>query len=87
MAVGHDINFFSLDLTNTCWTRSLYGDRGTLLVLHVDMANWEDTKRSYELFASEVIPHFKNRNRGREDVQHDDQGGEQVSARDEENGT
>ena len=33
MAVGHDINFFSLDLTNTCWTRSIYSDTGTLLVL------------------------------------------------------
>lgn len=42
------------------------GGFGTLLVLHVDMASWEDTKRSYELFASEVIPHFKNRNAGRE---------------------
>lgn len=42
------------------------GGFGTLLILHVDMANWEDTKRSYELFASEVVPHFKNRNRGRE---------------------
>ncbi|MFE3099650.1 LLM class flavin-dependent oxidoreductase [Nocardia tengchongensis] len=43
------------------------GGFGTMLVLHVDMASWEDTKRSYELFASEVIPHFKNRNRRRED--------------------
>jgi hypothetical protein len=33
MAVGHDIRFFSFDLTNTCWTRSIYGDTGTLLVL------------------------------------------------------
>ncbi|GAB5900487.1 LLM class flavin-dependent oxidoreductase [Mycolicibacterium mageritense] len=41
------------------------GGFGTLLILHVDMANWEDTVRSYELFASEVIPHFKNRNAGR----------------------
>jgi hypothetical protein len=32
-AVGHDIEFLSLDLTNTCWTRSLYTDAGTLLVL------------------------------------------------------
>lgn len=31
------------------------GGFGTLLILHVDMANWEDTKRSFELFASEVI--------------------------------
>jgi hypothetical protein len=32
MAVGHDINFFSFDLTNTAWTRSLDGGDGTLLV-------------------------------------------------------
>ena len=32
-AVGHDIRFFSLDLTNTCWTRSFYTPRGTVLVL------------------------------------------------------
>ncbi len=32
-AVGHDIRFFSLDLTNTAWTRSVYSERGTLLVL------------------------------------------------------
>jgi hypothetical protein len=33
MAVGHDIQFFSLDLTNTCWTRSVYSEAGTVLVL------------------------------------------------------
>jgi hypothetical protein len=33
MAVGHDIRFFSLDLTNTCWTRSFYSGRGTVLVM------------------------------------------------------
>src|SRR5262245_969633 len=32
-AYGHDIRFFSLDLTNTCWTRSFYTTRGTLLVM------------------------------------------------------
>jgi hypothetical protein len=32
-AVGHDIRFFSLDLTNTCWTRSVSGTQGTVLVL------------------------------------------------------
>jgi hypothetical protein len=32
-AVGHDIQFFSLDLTNTCWTRSFSSDRGTILVM------------------------------------------------------
>lgn len=42
------------------------GGFGTLLILHVDMASWEDTKRSYELFASEVVPHFKKRNAGRQ---------------------
>ena len=32
-AVGHDIRFFSFDLPNTCWTRSFYSARGTVLVL------------------------------------------------------
>jgi hypothetical protein len=32
-AVGHDIRFFSLDLTNTCWVRSFYSARGTVLLL------------------------------------------------------
>ena len=32
-AVGHLIRFFSLDLTNTCWTRSFYSSEGTVLVL------------------------------------------------------
>jgi hypothetical protein len=32
MAVGHNIQFFSLDLTNSCWTRSFYGIDGTLLL-------------------------------------------------------
>jgi hypothetical protein len=32
LAVGHDIQFFSLDLANTVWTRCLYGAGGTLLV-------------------------------------------------------
>jgi hypothetical protein len=32
MAVGHDIQFFSFDLPNSAWTRSLYCGAGTLLV-------------------------------------------------------
>jgi hypothetical protein len=32
-AVGHDIRFTSLDLTNTCWTRSFYCANGTVLVM------------------------------------------------------
>jgi hypothetical protein len=32
-AIGHDIRFISLDLTNTCWTRSFYTSEGTILVL------------------------------------------------------
>ena len=32
-AVGHTVRFFSLDLTNTCWTRSFYTAEGTVLVL------------------------------------------------------
>jgi hypothetical protein len=33
MAIGHDIQFFTLDLTNTCWTRSISSDAGTVLIL------------------------------------------------------
>ncbi|HEY7307907.1 MAG TPA: hypothetical protein VH643_00970 [Gemmataceae bacterium] len=33
MAIGHDIQFISLDLTNSCWTRSFYSEEGTVLVL------------------------------------------------------
>jgi len=33
MAIGHNIQFFALDLTNTCFTRSFYCDQGTVLVL------------------------------------------------------
>jgi hypothetical protein len=32
-ACGHDIRFFSFDLTNTCWTRSFYCGAGTVLLL------------------------------------------------------
>jgi len=32
-AIGHDIRFFSFDLTNTCWTRCFYSGNGTVLVL------------------------------------------------------
>jgi hypothetical protein len=32
-AVGHDIEFFSLDLVNSCWTRCLSTGEGTLLIL------------------------------------------------------
>lgn len=32
-AVGHDIQFFSLDLTNTCWIRSFKSAQGTVLVM------------------------------------------------------
>jgi hypothetical protein len=32
-AFGHDIQFISLDLTNTAWVRSFYSSRGTVLVL------------------------------------------------------
>jgi hypothetical protein len=33
-AVGHNVRFFSLDLTNTCWLRSFYTGRGTVLVMY-----------------------------------------------------
>ena len=33
MAVGHDIRFFSFDLTNSCWTRCFYSAEGTVMVM------------------------------------------------------
>jgi hypothetical protein len=32
-AIGHDIRFFSLDFTNTCWTRSMETEQGTILLM------------------------------------------------------
>jgi hypothetical protein len=32
-AIGFDVNFFTLDLTNTCWIRSLQVPEGCLLIL------------------------------------------------------
>jgi hypothetical protein len=32
-ALGHDIRFFSFDLTNSCWTRSFYGGDATVLLM------------------------------------------------------
>ncbi len=33
MAVGHDIQFISFDLTNTCWTRCFDTESGTFLLM------------------------------------------------------
>ena len=30
--IGHDVNFFSLDLTNTCWIRAFSSSRRTVLI-------------------------------------------------------
>ncbi len=32
-AVGHNMRFFSFDLTNTCWSRCFYTSAGTLLLM------------------------------------------------------
>lgn len=32
-AVGHDVEFIALDLTNTCWIRALTGPQGALLLM------------------------------------------------------
>jgi hypothetical protein len=32
-AVGHDVDFFALDLTNTCWIRSFAVDAGCVLLM------------------------------------------------------
>jgi hypothetical protein len=41
MAIGHDIEFFSLDVPVTCWTRCFEGLAGTVLVL-CQVANLDD---------------------------------------------
>jgi limonene 1,2-monooxygenase len=41
------------------------GGFGTFLINAHDIASWDDTKRSFELFAREVMPHFQGSNRGR----------------------
>jgi hypothetical protein len=50
MAVGHDVHFFSFDLTNTCWTRSIYSGAGTVLVLcqanDLDLDDYEPVLRA-----------------------------------------
>jgi hypothetical protein len=50
MAVGHNIQFISFDLTNTCWTRSFYSDSGTVLVMcqsnDLEMAESEPVLRA-----------------------------------------
>ncbi|HTU93355.1 MAG TPA: hypothetical protein VMF69_24960 [Gemmataceae bacterium] len=50
MAVGHDIQFFSLDLTNTCWTRSIYSADGVILLLcqcnDLELEKYEPTLRA-----------------------------------------
>ena len=33
MAIGHDLEFFSMDLLNSAWTRSFYGPAGTVFLL------------------------------------------------------
>lgn len=48
-ALGHNIRFFSLDLTNTCCTRSFYSDTGTILLM------WQ----ANDLELEQVEPIFK----------------------------
>ena len=49
-AVGHDVRFFSLDLTNTCWIRSFYSGQGTVLVMwqinDLEMQKYEPVLRA-----------------------------------------
>jgi hypothetical protein len=49
MAIGHDIQFFSLDFAATCRTRSFYGPAGTVLVMcqvsDIDQETYEPALR------------------------------------------
>ncbi len=55
----------ALQVLENLWDRS--GGFGTILMLAHDWADWEATKRSYELFARTVLPKFNARNAWRED--------------------
>ena len=50
MAIGHNIEFFSMDMLNTCWTRCFYGGAGTVFVLcqasGVDREDYEGVLRA-----------------------------------------
>ncbi|MDE2410275.1 MAG: LLM class flavin-dependent oxidoreductase [Sphingomonadales bacterium] len=52
------------------------GGFGTFLCLAHNAANWEATRRSYELFARHVMPRFQGRDRRRESLQWAAQRGE-----------
>jgi hypothetical protein len=49
-AVGYDVNFFSLDLTNTCWIRALSSGKHTVLIFaqtsDLDLARGEPAFRA-----------------------------------------
>ena len=55
----------ALAVLENFWTKS--GGFGTILMLAHDWADWEATKKSYELFARYVLPKFNARNIWRED--------------------
>jgi hypothetical protein len=50
LAIGHDIEFITLDATITCWTRCFYGMAGVVLVLcqvsGMDEADYEPALRA-----------------------------------------
>ncbi len=62
-AVGHDVNFFSLDLTNTCWIRAFSANQqAVLLFAQANDVDLDDFERSLvAVFASiKIVPagHF-----------------------------
>jgi len=54
----------ALAVLENFWAKS--GGFGTILMLAHDWADWEATKKSYELFARYVLPKFNERNAWRE---------------------
>jgi limonene 1,2-monooxygenase len=55
----------ALRVLENYWTKT--GGFGAILLLAHDWADWEATKRSYELFARYVLPRFEERNVWREE--------------------
>jgi limonene 1,2-monooxygenase len=54
----------ALRVLENYWTKT--GGFGCILMLANDWAEWEETKRSYELFARYVLPRFEERNAWRD---------------------
>ena len=53
--VGHDVSFFSLDLTNTCWIRALsVGDHSVLIFAQTDDLDLDPAEQAFRGICSSL---------------------------------